>query len=213
MRNVIFFIHVYWFIIMYYIFQWNLVHSIKFTVFSRSQRKWVKRSTSMYMYAAFKLFMSFDWMLMCVHVSACFDNLVCMCVWNPDHKDHISGIIQWNLVMKRSDITKSSYSTAQWKRLGYLFGNLVATNLAFWESITCNWLQLNSQLNSPISWSIFHWALLYNKVILLVPALYISSSFFPDIMRNLILQGNFYGPKDLVIKKFHCTLSMLGVGN
>ena len=42
--------------------------------------------------------------------------------------------IQWNLVIKRSDITKPSY----------------------------------------------------NKVILLVPALYISLFFYPDIMRNLI---------------------------
>ena len=43
-------------------------------------------------------------------------------------------IIQWNLVIMRSDITKSSY----------------------------------------------------NEVILLVPALYISLFFYPDIMRNLI---------------------------
>ena len=43
-------------------------------------------------------------------------------------------IIQWNLIIKRSDITKPSY----------------------------------------------------NKVILLVPALYISLFFYPDIMRNLI---------------------------
>ena len=42
--------------------------------------------------------------------------------------------VQWNLVIKRSDITKPSY----------------------------------------------------NKVILLVPALYISLFFYPDIMRNLI---------------------------
>ena len=60
--------------------------------------------------------------------------------------------VQWNLVIKRSDITKPSY----------------------------------------------------NKVILLVPALYISSFFYPDIMRNLIQQGNFHGPKDLVIMRFHC---------
>ena len=43
-------------------------------------------------------------------------------------------MIQWNLVIKRSDITKPSY----------------------------------------------------NEVFLLVPALYISLSFYPDIMRNLI---------------------------
>ena len=43
-------------------------------------------------------------------------------------------VVQWNLVIKRSDITKPSY----------------------------------------------------NKVILLVPALYISLFFYPDIMRNLI---------------------------
>ena len=45
-----------------------------------------------------------------------------------------SLLVQWNLVIKRSDITKLSY----------------------------------------------------NKVILLVPALYISLFFYPDIMRNLI---------------------------
>ena len=61
--------------------------------------------------------------------------------------------VQWNLVITRSDITKSSY----------------------------------------------------NEVILLVQALYISLFFYPDIMRNLIQQGNFHGPKDLVIKRFHCT--------
>ena len=47
---------------------------------------------------------------------------------------HATFTIQWNLVIKRSDITKPSY----------------------------------------------------NKVILLVPALYISLFFHPDIMRNLI---------------------------
>ena len=64
------------------------------------------------------------------------------------------NMIQWNLVIKRSDITKLSY----------------------------------------------------NKVILLVPALYIFVFFYPDIMRNLIKQGNFHGPKDLVITRFHCIL-------
>ena len=49
--------------------------------------------------------------------------------------NHTTGLtLQWNLVIKRSDITKPSY----------------------------------------------------NKVILLVPALYISLFFYPDIMRNLI---------------------------
>ena len=62
-------------------------------------------------------------------------------------------VVQWNLVIKRSDITKPSA---------------------------------------------------YNMVILLVPALYISLFFYPDIMKNLILQGNFHGPKDLVITRFHC---------
>ena len=61
-------------------------------------------------------------------------------------------IIQWNLVIKRSGITKPSY----------------------------------------------------NKVILLVPALYISLCFYPDIMRNLLYQGNFHGPKVLVIMRLHC---------
>ena len=67
--------------------------------------------------------------------------------------------VQWNLVITRSDKTKSSY----------------------------------------------------NEVILLVPALYISLCFYPDIIRNLIYTGNFHGPKDLVIKRFHCikTLDIL----
>ena len=47
---------------------------------------------------------------------------------------HRANVVQWNLVIKRSDITKPSY----------------------------------------------------NKVNLLVPILYISLSFYPDIMRNLI---------------------------
>ena len=46
-----------------------------------------------------------------------------------------------------------------------------------------------------------------NKVILLVPALYISLFCVPDITRNsLIKQGNFHGPKVLVIMRFHCTV-------
>ena len=47
----------------------------------------------------------------------------------------------------------------------------------------------------------------YNKVILLDPDLYISLFFCPDnIMRNRIynIQGNFHGPKHLVITRFHC---------
>ena len=49
--------------------------------------------------------------------------------------------------------------------------------------------------------------LLDNKVILLVPALYISLWFFhPDITRNMIYQGNFDGPKVFVIKRFHSNL-------
>ena len=65
---------------------------------------------------------------------------------------YLSHQLQWNLVIKRSDITKPSY----------------------------------------------------NKVIFLVPALYIYLFFYPDMMRNLIKQGNFHGPKDLVITRFHC---------
>ena len=54
--------------------------------------------------------------------------------WRSVYIQHTEVIVQWNLGIKRSDITKPSY----------------------------------------------------NKVILLVPALYISSFFYPDIMRNLI---------------------------
>ena len=39
----------------------------------------------------------------------------------------------------------------------------------------------------------------YNKVILLVPSLY-----NPDVIRNLLKQGHFHGPKGLVIMRFHC---------
>ena len=45
-----------------------------------------------------------------------------------------------------------TYSTAQWKRsnlLGYLVGNLVATNCMQCFLYGPNWLQLSSQLNSP----------------------------------------------------------------
>ena len=60
----------------------------------------------------------------------CYDDVV-----TPSHKiSSCKSHIQWNLVIKRSDITKPSY----------------------------------------------------NKVILLVPPLYISLFFPPDIMRNLI---------------------------
>ena len=53
---------------------------------------------------------------------------------NLFRKNDLETLIQWNLIIKRSDITKPSY----------------------------------------------------NKVILLVPALYVSLLFYPDIMRNLI---------------------------
>ena len=48
----------------------------------------------------------------------------------------------------------------------------------------------------------------YNKVMLLVPALYIFFVFYPDIMRNLLKRGNFHGPKVLVITRFHWKLSL-----
>ena len=80
----------------------------------------------------------------------------------PDIDDHDVQVctVQWNLIIKRSDITKPSY----------------------------------------------------NKVILLVPALYISLFFYPD-MRYLIKQGNFHGPKDLIITRFHCIISPSTLSN
>ena len=52
----------------------------------------------------------------------------------------------------------------------------------------------------------------YNKVSLLVPALYISLFFYPDIMRNVILK-NVHGPKDLIITRFHCITRSFGPRN
>ena len=68
-----------------------------------------------------------------------FTRKKCCILWNHGSKEktvlrNCISLIQWNLVIKRSDKTKPSY----------------------------------------------------NKVILLVPALYISLFFYPDIMRNLI---------------------------
>ena len=46
----------------------------------------------------------------------------------------------------------------------------------------------------------------YNKVQFSWSQLFIFLCFFhPDIMRNLISQGNFHGPKVLVITRFHCS--------
>ena len=51
----------------------------------------------------------------------------------------------------------------------------------------------------------------YNKVNLLVPALYISLCFYPDYNEKPGITSNFYGPKDLVITRFHCTIHLQNI--
>ena len=45
----------------------------------------------------------------------------------------------------------------------------------------------------------------HNEATPLAPAPYTSLFFHPDILRNPTQQGNPHGPKDLAIKRFHCT--------
>ena len=77
-------------------------------------------------YQNYTLALRYTWILYAQKYKSTYTSLQKF-IWNHE--------VQWNLVIKRSDITKPS---------------------------------------------------LYNKVILLVPALYISLFFYPDILRNLI---------------------------
>ena len=82
------------------------------------------------------------------------------------------SVIQWNLIIKRSDITKPSYN-----RVIFLVPALYTRTINK-PPIHVQWNLVikRSDITKPS----------YNKVILLVPALYISLFFYPDIRRNLI---------------------------
>ena len=49
----------------------------------------------------------------------------------------------------------------------------------------------------------------HNKVTLLAPAPHVSLFLYSDIIRSLTQQGNPHGPKDLVITRLHCTLTIV----
>ena len=82
-----------------------------------------------------------------------------------------NSVIQWNLIIKRSDKTKPSYNKVPTLYISLMFNPDIMRNLIQWNLVI-----KRLDITKPS----------YNKVILLVPALYISLFFYPDIMRNLI---------------------------
>ena len=48
----------------------------------------------------------------------------------------------------------------------------------------------------------------YNTRLFSWSQLFVFLTFYPDMMRNLIKQGNFHGPEVPVIMKFHCSSNL-----